>query len=219
MASTTQIAVVKKKSKYIKQLAEDPTDITKALRAAGLPLSLAKEAEVWDETLLIRREVREALNVAGVTAQWIADKLYAAGESGSIRAVEFAAKLRGYCDPPKSANDSPNRLSSDPRERELEKRNRILTLIGISSYPQVREEEIIPGGEGTGDEGENQGDPLIEMGTGQGGGTCAGEEVAGSKGEIAIDVGREKGKVGTPPQYLQGDTPPSYYPDDIEGGD
>jgi hypothetical protein len=131
--------VTAKKVKYIRQLGHHPIGVTEALRVAGLPTSLAREAESWEETILVRNEIRKALEDAGANAQYIAMKLKEHADNGSIRALIEMSKLRGYHDP-----IHPNRLPTPGRvsgglESELRKRDLIIDFLGLRIYPVPKE--------------------------------------------------------------------------------
>jgi hypothetical protein len=138
---------VRKRAAYIKAVADSPDNVALALKKAGLPISLAKEAEVWDETVLVRRQIREALDQANLNADFIADKLKFHSDSPnpfiSLRAVNMIAKLRGYYDPIPKSIPAPSNL--DPLAAELRKRDRIVEVIGLRSYP-LPEEDRSPKG-------------------------------------------------------------------------
>lgn len=139
---------VRKRAAYIKAIADSPDNVALALRKAGLPVSLTSQAEAWDETILARHQIREALDKALLNADYIAEKLrfHAASENPfiSLRAINLVAKLRGYYDPiPKSIPSAPN---LDPLAAELRKRDRIVEVIGLRSYPLPPEEDRSPKG-------------------------------------------------------------------------
>lgn len=128
------LATTARKVSYIKELAKDPENIKLALKTAGLPIALADEAETWNETLLIRREIRKALDTVGANALFVATKLKELADKGNVKAIELIGKWRGYNEPiPKSAQSHGGTLTAD--ERELQRRRRITDLLNLPYYP------------------------------------------------------------------------------------
>jgi len=129
------LATTAKKVKYIKALAQDPENVKLALKTAGLPMTLADDAECWDETLLIRREIRKALDTVGATAQFVAERLYDLASKNNVRAIELICKLRGYNEPISKSSGDPGRNALTPDERERLRRRRITDLLNLPYYP------------------------------------------------------------------------------------
>jgi hypothetical protein len=131
---------------YIHELSRDPLHISRALRAAELPLSLASEAEGWESTTAVLQEIRKALDKVEAGALYVATKLKEMADKGSLKAVIEIAKLRGYyAPPPRTAKQLP-----PVRAGEQERRERIIDLLGLRAYPVPSEET---GGIAEGDEG------------------------------------------------------------------
>lgn len=169
-----------KKLKFMQALANNPRSVSQALKAANLPSDAASRelAEAWDITVLIRREIRCALDDAGADAKYVATVLKGHVDGGSVRALELLCKLRGYSDPLPRPKQSlvPNSRASR-YQRELEARDRIADLIGITSYPVPVSE-----GEETGQTGEEQATDTESELIASPDGNAGTQEVAGEEG-------------------------------------
>ena len=154
--------------------------------------------------------MRAALDKAGLSATFIAERLQYHINNGSLKALDMLIKLRGYYDPlpTRTALQRPG----DPRAREREKRDRITSLIGITAYPIPVTEAEAPhvGGaaEDTGGAGNRDGGtgvrgegPIIPGGVeelqGEEGGDQGTElEAVGSEGDVEGTVEGEEEGVG-----------------------